>query len=130
MVAEVAVSWRLRAAVVAEVVTSAARGAACTAAIHRSRCAHQPPPPCSQPIAVPVATRARSRCCPSEIWKPCSVAFTSLSIVIGKSCRCSLMCSAASNWPPGGAVGSSTLVVTTSNGLALAGCSFFSLASW
>mmetsp|Transcript_65021 Transcript_65021/g.128567 ORF Transcript_65021/g.128567 Transcript_65021/m.128567 type:complete len:276 (-) Transcript_65021:200-1027(-) len=110
-------------------ITSRQRGAACTAAIHSSRLATQQVEPCSQPMAVPAATRARSRCEPVIIWKPNSVAVTRELMSTGKSPRCVAIVLAAPKTPPGGAVGNSTLRVCTSNGLAFWGCLAFSRCS-
>ena len=101
--------------------TCAHRGAACTALIHSSLLASQHAEPCSQPMALPASTLTRSRFEPVRTWKPLSVEVTRDLMSTGKSLRCVGIAHAASKMPPGGAVGTSHLLVMTSNAFFL-GC--------
>lgn len=90
------------------------RGAACTALIHSSRLANHIGDPCSQPMAEPGSTLTRRRLEPVSTWKPDSMDVTREFRSTGKSFRCVDIAHAASKTPPGGAVGTSTRLVTTS----------------
>mmetsp|Transcript_32036 Transcript_32036/g.81624 ORF Transcript_32036/g.81624 Transcript_32036/m.81624 type:complete len:631 (+) Transcript_32036:1123-3015(+) len=97
---------------------AAARGAAATACIHRSRCSSQSLPPVSHPLAKPPSTRARSFWPSVSTWNPDSSGLMSEERESGKPSRYSSILDAAAATPPGGAVGSSTFWIFTSNGLA------------
>ena len=99
--------------------TCAQRGAACTASIHSSRLAIHMGEPTSQPMAVPADTMTRSFSEPVITWKPSSFVVTRELMANGKPPSSLLISHAAQKTPPGGAVGTSSRRVLTSNGLVL-----------